>query len=101
MPPAAVEMAWNELKLAQQNSENASPVERDLIEALSHRYANPPPQDRAPLGLAYADAMRAVWQKYPNDLDVGAFLAEAMMALRPCNPWLPEREPSPGTNRTP
>src|SRR4029077_16160537 len=58
MPPAAVEMAWNELKLAQQNAEHASPVERDLIEALSHRYANPPPPDRAPLDQAYADAMR-------------------------------------------
>jgi hypothetical protein len=61
MPPPAVEMAWNELKLAQQNAEQASPVERDLIEALSHRYANPPPQDRAPLDQAYADAMRTSW----------------------------------------
>jgi hypothetical protein len=58
MPLPAVEMAWNELRLAQQNAEHASPVERDLIEALSHRYANPPPQDRAPLDQAYADAMR-------------------------------------------
>ena len=98
MPPSAVEMAWNELKLAQQNAEHASPVERDLIEALSHRYANPQPQDRAPLDLAYADAMRAVWQKYPNDLDVGAFFAEAMMDLRPWNQWTPEGQPTPGTN---
>ena len=98
MLPAAVEMAWNELKLAQQNAEHASPVERDLIEALSHRYANPQPQDRAPLDLAYADAMRAVWQKYPNDLDVGAFFAEAMMDLRPWNQWTPEGQPTPGTN---
>jgi tetratricopeptide (TPR) repeat protein len=88
MPPPAVEMAWNELKLAQQNAERASPVERDLIEALSHRYADPPPPDRAPLDQAYADAMRTVWQKYPNDLDVGAFFAEAMMDLRPWNQWL-------------
>src|SRR5213595_1661436 len=98
MPPAAVEMAWNELKLAQQNSENASPVERDLIEALSHRYADPPPPDRAPLDQAYADAMRTVWQKYPNDLDVGAFFAEAMMDLRPWNQWTPEGQPNPGTD---
>ena len=65
------------------------PVERDLIEALSHRYANPQPQDRAPLDQAYADAMRTVWQKYPNDPDVGAFFAEAMMDLRPWNQWTP------------
>src|SRR5437762_1206086 len=98
MPPAPVQMAWNELKLAQQNSENASPVERDLIEALSHRYANPPPQDRTPLDQAYADAMRSVWQKYPNDPDVGAFFAEAMMDLRPWNQWTPQGQPTPGTD---
>ena len=98
MPPPAVEMAWNELQLAQQNAEHASPVERDLIEALSHRYANPPPQDRAPLDQAYADAMRTLWQKYPNDLDVGAFFAEAMMDLRPWNQWTPEGQPNPGTD---
>jgi tetratricopeptide (TPR) repeat protein len=98
MPPSAVEMAWNELKLAQQNAEHASLVERDLMEALSHRYANPPPQDRAPLDQAYADAMRTVWRKYPNDLDVGAFFAEAMMDLRPWNQWTPEGQPNPGTD---
>jgi tetratricopeptide (TPR) repeat protein len=98
MPPPAVEMAWNELKLAQQNAEHASPIERDLIEALSHRYANPEPQDRAPLDQAYADAMRTVWQKSPNDVDVGVFFAEAMMDLRPWNQWTAEGEPTPGTS---
>ena len=71
VPPPAAELAWKELQLAQQNAENASPVERALIEALSHRYANPQPEDRTPLDQAYADAMREVWQDYPNDPDVG------------------------------
>ena len=97
MSPQDVEVAWQELQLAQQNAEHASPVERDLIEALSHRYANPQPQDRVPLDQAYADAMRKVWQKYPNDQDVGAFFAEAMMDLRPWNQWTPEGEANPGT----
>src|SRR5205823_10843460 len=35
---------------------------------------------------------------YPNDLDVGAFFAEAMMDLRPWNQWTPEGQPTPGTN---
>ncbi len=95
--PADAELAWQELTLAKQNAEHASPVERDLIEALSHRYANPQPQDRVPLDQAYADAMRAVWQKYPNDQDVGAFFAEAMMDLRPWNQWTPEGQANPGT----
>jgi hypothetical protein len=76
------ERAWKELQLAQQNAGKA-PVERALIEALGHRYANPQPEDRKPLDQAYADAMREVWKAYPNDPDVGALFAEAMMDLRP------------------
>ncbi len=98
VPPPAAELAWKELKLAQENAAHVSPVERDLIEALSHRYANPQPEDRAPLDLAYAEAMRKVWQKYPNDTDVGALFAEAMMDLRPWNQWTPEGEANPGTD---
>ena len=98
VPPPAAELAWKELKLAQENAEHASPVERDLIEALSHRYANPQPEDRAPLDQAYADAMRKVWQNYPDDQDVGALFAEAMMDLRPWNQWTPEGQANPGTD---
>src|SRR6266550_748587 len=97
VPPPMAELAWKELMLAQQHADKASPVERALIEALSHRYANPQPQDRAPLDQAYADAMREVWKKYPKDVDVGAFFAEAMMDLRPWNQWTLEGQPNPGT----
>ena len=97
VPPPAAELAWKELQLAQENAEKTSSVERDLIEALSHRYANPQPQDRAPLDQAYADAMRKVWEKYPNDPEVGVLFAEAMMDLRPWNQWTPEGQPNPGT----
>jgi hypothetical protein len=100
VPPPAAELAWKELALAQQNPEHISPVERDLIEALSHRYANPQPEDRAPLDQAYADAMRTVWQKYPDDPDVGVLFAEAMMDLRPWNQWTPEGQPNQGQRIT-
>ena len=63
VPPAAAKLAWKELKAAQENAEHGSPVERDLIEALSYRYANPQPEDRIPLDQAYADAMRKVWRR--------------------------------------
>jgi len=97
VPPPAAELAWKELQLAQQNTGKASPVERALIEALSHRYANPQPEDRSPLDRAYADAMREVWKTYPNDPDVGALFAEAMMDLRPWDQWTLEGQPNPGT----
>ncbi len=97
VPPPAAALAWKEVALAQANAGQASPVERDLIAALSHRYANPQPEDRAPLDLAYANAMRQVWQSYPNDPDVGALFAEAMMNLRPWDQWTPEGQANPGT----
>jgi tetratricopeptide (TPR) repeat protein len=97
VPPPAAELAWKELQLARKRASKASPVERALIEAQEKRYANPPPRDRSPLDVAYADAMREVWKKYPTDPDVGAFFAEAMMDLRPWDQWTPEGQPNPGT----
>ena len=97
VPPPAAERAWKELQLAQQHAAKASPVERALIEALSHRYANPQPEDRKPLDQAYADAMREVWKAHPTDPDAGALFAEAMMDLRPWDQWTPEGQPNPGT----
>jgi tetratricopeptide (TPR) repeat protein len=98
VPPPAAERAWKEIGLATENAKNASPVERALIDALGKRYANPQPEDRSPLDRAYADAMREVWKKFPNDPDVGAFFAEAMMDLRPWDQWTPEGQPNPGTD---
>jgi tetratricopeptide (TPR) repeat protein len=98
VPPPAAERAWKELQLAQQNAEKASPIERALIEALSHRYANPQPEDRKPLDEAYAAAMREVWKQFPDDPDAGALFAEAMMDLRPWDQWTLEGQPNPGTD---
>ncbi|HEY2714053.1 MAG TPA: hypothetical protein VGI60_16190 [Chthoniobacterales bacterium] len=97
VPPPAAELAWKELQTAQEHAAQASPVERDLIEALSHRYANPQPADRTPLDQAYANAMRKVWQTHPNDPEVGVLFAEAMMDLHPWNQWTPQGQPNPGT----
>src|SRR6266436_991110 len=97
VPPAAAELAWKELGLAQEHAAHASVVEQALIEALSHRYANPQPEDRGPLDQAYADAMRTVWKEHSDDPDAGALFAEAMMDLRPWDQWTHEGQPQPGT----
>jgi tetratricopeptide (TPR) repeat protein len=97
VPPPAAELAWKELELARKHAAAATPVEQKLIEALGARYANPQPEDRSPLDVAYADAMRKVWQEFPNDADVGVLFAEAMMNLRPWDQWTPEGEEQPGT----
>jgi tetratricopeptide (TPR) repeat protein len=76
----------------------SAPVERDLIEALACRYADPPPNDPKPLDRAYAEAMRKVWKTYPDDGDVGALTGQALMLLHRNGSWTLEGEPQPGTN---
>lgn len=97
VPPPAAERAWKELGLAQA-AKHVSPVEQALIGALAHRYAEHQPDDRAPLDLAYANAMREVWRQHPDDADVGVLFVESMMDLRPWDQWTPEGQPQPGTD---
>src|SRR4051794_10898783 len=69
--------------------DNASPAERGLITALGARYQAPaPPEDPRALDEwvdAYADAMRAVYRDYGDDLDIATLFAEALMNR---TPWL-------------
>ncbi|UCE61170.1 MAG: hypothetical protein JSU63_05355 [Phycisphaerales bacterium] len=91
--------AWNALQQAIRHIDNTTPVERDLILALSKRYANPWPEDRTALDSAYADAMAEVYAKYPNDSDVGTLYAEALMDLKPWDLYTPKGEPREGTEK--
>lgn len=85
------------LERARRNLDRASPLERDLIRALETRYADPQPEDRRPLDVAYATAMRGLWQKYPQDADIGALFAEALMDLWPWDLWTSGGEPKEDT----
>lgn len=78
-------------------AEGVAPVERALIEALTARYADPPPADRAELDRAFAAAMRGVWRAFPQDDDVGALFAESLMNLWPWDLWSKDGEPRPDT----
>ena len=89
--------AWDALQEALARIDNASPVERALIEALSHRYVKPCPEDRTELEQAYADAMARVWAAYPNDSDVGTLYAEAMMIQTPWKLYALDHAPAENT----
>ncbi len=91
MPPERSQAAWDALRKAMKA--HASPVERDLIDALSKRYANPEPADRRGLDEAYAAAMAEVWKRYPNDADVGTLYAESLMDLQPWDLWTKSGQP--------
>src|SRR5262249_14909056 len=83
VPPEREKAAWEALNNAKKNAAAATAAEKALIAALVKRYANPQPDDRKPLDEAYAAAMREVYQRFPDDADVGALFAEALMDLRP------------------
>jgi tetratricopeptide (TPR) repeat protein len=74
----------------------ASPREQAYIDALAKRYTGNA-GDRTANDKAYADAMRKVHERFPDDLDAAALFAEAMMDLRPWDYWTPDAQPNPGT----
>jgi tetratricopeptide (TPR) repeat protein len=87
MDDTAVPKAWEAVQKAIQLKGKASPKERDYIDALAKRYAPEPVKDRAPLNLAFAEAMRSLAAKYPDDLDAQTLFAEALMDTSPWNYW--------------
>ncbi len=75
----------------------ATEKERDLIEALRTRYTDDENADRGAMNAAYADAMRKLWMKYPNDPEVGTLVTAAIMNTMPWNYWTENKEPRDGT----
>ena len=100
MAQVRAKVAWEALQQAQKAAPRAAPVEQALIAALSKRYQAPQPPDPAnegPVLTAYADAMREVAGKYPDDLDVQVLFAEAMMNTHAWKLWTLDGQPAPGT----
>lgn len=95
MEEGAVPTAWDAIQKAVQLSEDTSPREQAYIAALAQRYSRDPAADRTALNLAYANAMRAVTQRYPDDLDAAALFAEALMNTMPWDYWQDNGEPKP------
>jgi tetratricopeptide (TPR) repeat protein len=82
---------------AERRAGAATPVERALIQALAKRHAADPAAKRDALDRAYADAMREVARRFPDDAEAASFFADAMMNRRPWNLWTAEGKPQPGT----
>ena len=76
----------------------ATPRERAYIQALAKRYGrHPDSDDRKALDRAYANAMREVAKRYPDDLDASVLFAESLMVLRPWDLWTLDGQPQPDT----
>jgi len=88
---ASVSRAFTASRAALQRA--AEPVERALARALTARYpqAEPPAAgetaEAAAWNTDYADAMRTVRESFPDDLDVAALFADALLNLTPWALW--------------
>jgi tetratricopeptide (TPR) repeat protein len=95
--PQKAKVAADALARARQQAAGETDANRALIDALGHRYPDPAPQERADAEKAYSRAMKAAWQKFPTDADIGALYAESLMNLRPWDLWTPDGKPQPET----
>lgn len=99
MDPQNVPLAWKALQAAQQRAGATTERERQYIHALSHRYRENPPEDRASLDRAFAQAMNKLANAYPEDYTAQSLCAEALMDTTPWDYWQPNGKPKKVTRR--
>jgi len=71
--------------------------ERDYVNALAVRYSDDPKADLKKIALDYANAMRELAHKYPNDPDAQVIFAESLMDLHPWQLWTVDGKPNENT----
>jgi tetratricopeptide (TPR) repeat protein len=97
MAPESESKAYAMIQKAAALKSNASEREQAYIDALAKRYSGEAKPDRPALDRAYAEAMRNLSKRYPDDLDAATLYAEAVMDLRPWNYWTRDMQPYPET----
>jgi tetratricopeptide (TPR) repeat protein len=100
MLPERTRTMWQALQQARARASRATPVEKALIDALITRYKGPEPialAEQQTFNVAYANAMRDVARRFPDDDDVQVLFAEALMDTNPWKLWSPDGTPAPGT----
>jgi hypothetical protein len=101
MGPDGAKLAWGAAQQAKRLSGGASASDRAYIEAIQARYAEDfagtagagGAPNRMALDRAFADAMRGVWQRHPDDDDAAALYAESLLDLSPWNYWQDDGSP--------
>ncbi len=96
MEPNEEPHAYEMIQKAQSLKSRASAREQAYIDALAQRYSGAA-ADRKPRDQAYADAMRAVHRRFPQDLDAAMLYVESVMDLRPWGYWQRDGTPHEGT----
>ena len=89
--------AYEAIQKAVSLKNKVSEKERDFIDALATRYNGDTASPRGPLDLAYAEAMRELSNKYPEDDDAASLFAESLMNTMPWDYWIDADIPKPLT----
>ena len=79
---ATLKRGHEEMETAQKLSAR-SERERGFIDALAAFYSDPSKDHYLKQATAYSDAMAKLYQKYPDDLEAGAFYALSLLASDP------------------
>lgn len=90
-------IAFESIQKARASSKNATPVERDFIDALAARYDGKAHDIRDSLNSRYADAMKVLAEKYPGDHEAQTLYADAVMNTMPWDYWEADGSPKPAT----
>ncbi len=72
-------------------------LEKQLIQALVQRYPKQSIENRMAFDKIYANAMREVWQYFPNNETVGVLFAKALLEINPNDYWRANGLPLPIT----
>ena len=89
--------ALSALSKAKLYLQNASLKEKELIQAMASHYSADSTLKRATLNQQYADNMKALYIKYPDDAEIGTLYADALMNLHPWDFWEKDGNPKPWT----
>lgn len=91
--PDAVNLSSKAVEL----SGKSPPRDKMLITAQAARYSLDSTISRKELNQRYADRMKEVYTRFPDDADVAALYADALMLQHPWDLWTPSGTPRPWT----
>lgn len=93
-PPAD---AYEASEKSKRLSINCTPLEKELITAMQQRYSKDSSLTVKQLRTNYADAMQAVYSKYPKNAEILTLYADALLLLHPWDLYAHDFTPKPWT----
>src|ERR1700730_7856014 len=95
--PLHEKAAYEAIQKALSLASSATEKERAYLQALAKRYSPDPNVDLRKFDTEYANAMRELSKRYPDDLDAATLYAESLMDLHPWKLWSLDGLPAEGT----